>query len=165
MEDTLRYFFSAVFQGFAALVTLGAMFYLYYRQNISEKRKSIEQEMYLLFPASGQRDILSSEGTIPYIQTFLKKNRETRPIPYKPLESLMISYNSLTNEFEKVKKEVPKVIIFTFFILVISMVSLFLVGLCSKVNNILEYIGIFLIGISSCYFLYVGKIIMTTLKD
>jgi len=30
MNTTLLYFYSAVFKGFAAILTLGAMFYLYY---------------------------------------------------------------------------------------------------------------------------------------
>ena len=42
MEDTLRYFFSAVFQGFAAIITLGIMFYLYYLDKFRNRIEDIE---------------------------------------------------------------------------------------------------------------------------
>ncbi len=38
MEETLRYFFSAVFQGFAAIITLGAMYFLYFFDNIKKQK-------------------------------------------------------------------------------------------------------------------------------
>lgn len=46
ISDTLRYFYSAAFQGFAAIVTLGIMFYLYFVQDINNRIKSIEDILY-----------------------------------------------------------------------------------------------------------------------
>ena len=42
MEDTLRYFFSAVFQGFAAVMTLSVMFTIYRLDKFQTRKENLE---------------------------------------------------------------------------------------------------------------------------
>jgi hypothetical protein len=53
MEDTLRYFFSAVFQGFAAFVSLGLFVFFYFLQQISNRLERIETEVKTALSARG----------------------------------------------------------------------------------------------------------------
>jgi len=45
LADTLRYFYSAVFQGFAALISVGLFVFFFRMQQISNKMHSIENEI------------------------------------------------------------------------------------------------------------------------
>jgi hypothetical protein len=79
MENTLLYFFSALFQGFAAIITLGSMFYLYFIEHLNEQKAKIEEELKRQF--NPQRDVQNTlivRGIIEYCRgelPNLKKNK------------------------------------------------------------------------------------------
>ncbi|MDQ7063672.1 MAG: hypothetical protein Q9P90_05420 [candidate division KSB1 bacterium] len=78
ISDTLRYFYSAIFQGFAAVIGIGGMFYVFYKQNLSNKKEKIlnAMESYYSTEDWGNKALIQLEG----VQNRVKRDLER----YKP---------------------------------------------------------------------------------
>ena len=77
-SDTLRYFYSAIFQGFAAIITLGSMFYIYFRQQIENRKDELKKNMeheYRSSPPIYKK--INNEIIITFTRNFCKKNIKT----------------------------------------------------------------------------------------
>ena len=74
MEETLRYYFSAMFQGFAAIIALGAMYFLYFFEKIENQKKEIILEL-KPFAETGFKDYIQKYGLLNMLPKlyYLKK--------------------------------------------------------------------------------------------
>ncbi len=159
MEDTLRYFFSVIFQGFAAIITLGAMYFLFFFEKNENQKKIIlyELEKYKdVVP--GQTEFIILNGIVEYIK------QKVLPIKkgaaYDTLRELMKKYNLLLETESKIKNYLPSLLKGTISILILSFISLFLVGYYNYLNYFLFIIGIIVIFLSIKYLLRIKKIII-----
>ncbi len=69
MEDTLRYYFSAMFQGFAAIIALGAMYFLYFFDKVENQKKEIALKLKgfeRIVP--GSNDSILIHGIVKYLK-------------------------------------------------------------------------------------------------
>ena len=66
MEDTLRYFYSSVFQGFAAIITLGAMYFLYFFDKTNSQKKDLINKLnsYGNYASYENKDYITKNGII-----------------------------------------------------------------------------------------------------
>ena len=157
MEDTLRYFFSAIFQGFAAIITLGIMFYLYYMDKQSRKVDEIEREL-MMFKPSG----LGPDGEerlkyfldfsiIEYMREYSIKRRTTHS-QADPIYMRVNKYDSIIKQKELLSDNLKILFKIARMILICSLLSLFLVGYFYWLNIVLEIAGIILIILSIIFF-------------
>ena len=162
MEDTLRYFFSAVFQGFAAIVTLGIMFYLYYMDKQSRKLDDIEKALSVFKP---DRLTNNSEEKINYYVEygiFEYANKFLLPplVGKKPTHQIVITlnrYNIIVKQNKLLSDQLKKLFKIAILILILSLLSLFTVGYFHSLNIILFIIGIIIIVLSVIFFTFLFK--------
>ena len=157
MEDTLRYFFSAVFQGFAAIITLGIMFYLYYMDKQSRKIDEIEKELLIFKPdrlsdKSGEKiNYYIEHGIFKYASHFLLPPL----IEAKPMHQIVVAmkkYDSIIKQKDSLSKDLKRLFRIATLILIVSLISLFMVGYYLWLNLVLFVIGIFTIVLSAIFF-------------
>jgi len=153
MEDTLRYFFSAVFQGFAALITLGIMFYLYYMDKLSGKTEKIESKLLPLKPGiSGEGfTIYEREGIIGYMKKSLLPKKKDLP-SYDYLRMRVSQYDSIEEQKITSSAKMEGLFKIARVILLLSLISLFLVGYYEWLNYLLTGSGILCIVLSIVFF-------------
>ncbi|MCJ7555143.1 MAG: hypothetical protein MUO34_14825 [Ignavibacteriaceae bacterium] len=163
MVDTLRYFFSAVFQGFAALVTLGSMFYISYFDKIDTKKKRISEEASRQYHPDdeGKLEILKS-GIIPVIKKDLLPKIEKDKKRYFYYSGLVSQFELLNEKENTIKKDIPKVLYLNLTVLIISIISLFLIGYHQTLNYLIFVLGILVIILSIIALLSILKIILKT---
>lgn len=153
METTLLYFFSAIFQGIAAILTLGAMFYMNYLDKTKSRIAELEKEVNRIYQPGG----------IDILDKILKSNIiEVMRDHYLPLHKDQTSYNhhrsivqeyeTITKKLEEIKNLLPSLIILGILLLIFSSVGLFFVGYNVKLNELLFLFGI-LILVMTCTFL------------
>ena len=162
MEDTLRYFFSAVFQGFAAIVTLGIMFYLYYMDNQIRKLDDIEKILSVFKPdrltnnSEEKINYYVEYGIFEYAKSFLLP-----PLVEKnPTHQIVITlnrYNVIVKQNKLLSDQLKRLFKIAILILILSLLSLFTVGYFQWLNIILFFIGIILIVLSVIFFTYLFK--------
>ena len=157
MEDTLRYFFSSVFQGFAAIITLGIMSYLYYMDKQYKKIEEIEKALLMFKPsgidAEGKERLkyFLDFGIVEYMREYtvkrLAENSEANHVVMrvKKYDSIMAKKNTLSSNL-KVLFKIAR------FILIISLISLFMLGYYNWLNTILAISGVFTIMLSILFF-------------
>ena len=153
MEDTLRYFFSAVFQGFAALITLGIMFYLYYMDKLSGKTEKIESKLLHRKPGIGGEGftIYEREGIIEYMKKSLLLIKKDHPA-YSYDRVQVSLYDSIEEQKKSSSAKMKGLFKIARVILILSLISLFLVGYYEWLNYILTGSGILCIVISIVFF-------------
>ena len=153
MEDTLRYFFSAVFQGFAAVIAIGIMFYLYYMDRINKKLEEIETSL-SGFKSSPQSDndlYIKEHGLVSFIKDKILPLK-TNLSAYDPTRSLIVIYDKIKAQNEKLKTKLIILFKLAILIILISLISLFSVGYYSWLNIILFISGIICIFLSVSFF-------------
>ncbi len=159
MEDTLRYYFSAMFQGFAAIITLGAMYFLYFfdknellKNNIIEKLKPYaESEI-------ANRDFTIRNGIIECVKQRILPTKIDNPL-YDTARYLIQKYDLLVDKEIKIKNYLHTLLKNTIVILILSLTSLFLIGYCNLINIILLFVGIISLILSVNILLKVKNII------
>lgn len=157
MEDTLRYFFSAVFQGFSALITLGIMFYLYYLDRQTRKIDEIEKDLMIFKP-----DRLSpgSEEKIKYyiengIFIYTKKYLLPPLVEANPNHQIVVGikrYDSIVKQKIILSDSLLVLFKIATLTLVVSIISLFMIGYYSWLSTILFFIGIVIIALCLVFF-------------
>lgn len=166
METTLQYFFSALFQGFAAVIALGSMFYLYFLQYFNSMKGNIENELKRQY--NQDRNILNDiyiKGIIEYCREELRtKEEDIINLRLNTMRELLKNYDNLCNFYDNVKELIPKLLNTSVIILIVSLVSLFLMGYNSLLNYFLFILGIILIGLSIYNLINVKNIIIKILS-
>ena len=161
MEDTLRYFFSAMFQGFAALIALGAMYFLYFFDKLESQKRTIEE----VLKQPTDRMNLDPETKIALLkdivkcweQKILPGREETTGYDYE--RKLVNDYGTLISRRTEVKNYLSNLLKKTILILIISLISLFLIGFYDWLDNILAIVGVISILLSIHILLLIKKII------
>jgi len=165
MEDTLRYFFSAVFQGFAALIALGAMFYLYFKELSINRTNQIEKELRKFLNVHNNLNIdakIDSQGIELYTDNHLDRNNQfdRREIVVK----LNANYKSIKQKINRVENILPFILRNTFIILITSIFSLLLTGYYCVINYILLIIGAIIVIFSIITLIKMKNFILDILR-
>jgi len=165
MEDTLRYFFSAVFQGFAALIALGAMFYLYFKELSINRTNQIEKELRKFLNVHNNLNIdakIDSQGIELYTDNQLDRNNQfdRREIVVK----LNANYKSIKQKINRVENILPFILRNTFIILITSIFSLLLTGYYCVINYILLIIGAIIVIFSIITLIKMKNFILDILR-
>ena len=163
MEDTLRYFFSAVFQGFAAIITLGAMYFLYFFERIELSKKNIIDKLTPYENETGYKDYIIQNGVIEYLKNILLPKKVDNPA-YEMPRKLLKKYEALTATELKIKSYLPQLLRGTISILILSLISLFLIGYNNILNYCLAVVGIVVIILSIKYLFMIKKVILEIIK-
>jgi hypothetical protein len=150
IRDTLRYFFSAIFQGFAALIALGAMFFFYFRQSVEREMDNLKNEMrnYFNINLPKIRAEIDIEGIVLYVKKYLKSKKGSEDYNIKILSKHLNRYDYLDETMSGFTIKIPEILNMTIQILIISMIGLFFVGYSVIIDSILVIIGAYLIIIS-----------------
>jgi len=155
MEDTLRYFFSAVFQGFAAIITLGIMFYLYYLDKLSNEIKKAEHGLENYIPKTGksveERELYYKEGFFPYMKKYVLTKITDNPS--FTIERQKISrYDSIQEQKESLSTQFKYLFKIARVILIVSLISLFIIGYVKILDYVLLISGATCIILSIIFF-------------
>lgn len=164
ISDTLRYFYSAVFQGFAAIIALGAMFFLYFRQGIENERMRIEERLqnYFVTTISNVRADIDKSGIIQFVRNELKDNE--KGLRKEAQKALVARYDFLSKSLEKIEAKIPAILRDTIIILSLSLIFLFLVGYNPIGDIFLIVAGFFLIILSIRNLISIKNLILIILK-
>lgn len=144
MEDTLRYFFSAIFQGIAAILTLGSMFYLSYLEKINSRIQNLIIETNKIYfpPKKAIVEILGSD-----IIQHLKKNylptMDQKSELFETYCYIISEYEKLKNKKDKLDDKLPGILMFGLLILILSTICLFSIGYYDWLNIAVFVIGVF----------------------
>jgi hypothetical protein len=159
-QETLRYFYSSVFQGFAALFTLAGMFYIYFSQNMLSWLDNLSGKVeVLVVEAFGSRvaanKALQGMDPIAYVENQIgfDKGSWANVIPH------CNEYRKVQYGFNGIKKYLYYLLPLSAFILILSLFALFII----KLNNskAIDYIvfesGVLVVILSCvyCFFLFV----------
>ena len=153
MEDTLRYFFSAVFQGFAAIITLGIMFYLSYLDKFRKQLEDIESFFAGYKPTHGNINdfYVKEHGLVFYVKDKVLPHKGDHP-DHENARHLVSKYEGRIEQKEKLNEELLSLFKIAALILSASLISLFCVGYFIWLNNILFFSGMFNILFSLIFF-------------
>jgi type III secretory pathway component EscR len=162
MEDTLRYFFSAVFQGIAAIIALGSMFFIYYLDKIENQKMKIRNYL------TGKFHTSSLEGNKTFINKGIIEYTKQHIVNYKNDKKNVIFENQLEEykhlrRKEKIRDQIPSFLKLAISILVISLISLFLVGYYCYLNFFLIFVGVIVIIMTFIYLRQLLKLIIQIL--
>lgn len=161
MEDTLRYFFSAIFQGFSAIVALAAMYFLYFFENTRNIKNEIIMKLQEFVGNKRKADRI---GLIQYFKEEVL-SRKADNESYNQIDFLVSKHDKLVNKESSVKSKLAILLKNVLIILFISMISLFLVGYNSYLDYLLVIAGVILIIFSIKYLLLIKKTILTIIED
>lgn len=169
--DTLRYFYSSIFQGYAAIFTLGSMFYIYFSGKVDGLRREMEMNALNLVKISGfypdtnfqEKLFIETVGVFKYMEKYIiprKEDLQTYPA---------YTYLSATYDINIVKegtttriKSILKFIVnLSIPILLLSLICLYFIDFKSSciANEIIFYSGIVFLIASVLYFILLGKLI------
>lgn len=167
MDDTLRYFFSAVFQGFAALITLGAMFFLYFFDKNDNKKFEIETKLkQLIEPTGGEKkSYIERHGIVKYAEEKFLPIKNDKYKNYHLIATLLEENRKILNNENKIKQDIPSLLKISFLSLFISLISLFLSGYHHIINYLLFLIGLFVIYNSIRFFLKLKNLIWSVINQ
>ena len=154
MEDTLRYFFSAVFQGFAAIITLGIMFYLYYLDKFRKRLEDIENFFHGYKPPTGTENdfYVKEHGLILFVKNIvLPPKKDVSAYDYA--RRLVSIYEEKIDQKKILNKKLLSLFKNAILIILISLIALFSTGYVNWLNYILFIAGILNIILSFIFFI------------
>ena len=166
MVDTLRYFFSAIFQGMAALFTLGSMFYISFLEKLENGKKDINNRADKYFHPADHEGVSGTvtKSTIEYIiEIYIPRVISKGNAVDKALSSLESEYKTLTGKEKLIKQKIKPIILDAIIILLISMICLFTVGYSEFLNYCNFIAGSILIFFILYFFVKLYKLILITL--
>jgi hypothetical protein len=168
MEDTLRYFFSAIFQGIAAILTLGAMFYMNYLDKTKSRIAELEKEVNRIYQPGGA-DILDKILRSNIIEVmrdhYLPLHKDQTS--YSHHRFIVQEYETIANQLEEIKNLLPSLIIQGMLLLIFSSVALFFIGYNVILNEIIFFVGILVLFFTFTFLMNLLSIIIvsTELKE
>lgn len=151
MEDTLRYFFSAIFQGIAAILTLGAMFYMNYQERSRSRIKELSDEVRTFFSVHIERT--TEELRMNPVELMISRQKLPRydHENYENHNLIADEFLEIVNKLNLIKEIIPPLIFQGIVLLVVSSISLFAVGYSDIGNKITFCFGIFILFIMSAF--------------
>lgn len=160
MEDTLRYFFSAIFQGIAAILTLGAMFYMNYIDKTRSRISELEKEAHRLYEPGDAKilEIILLTNVIEVMKEHYLKLHEGDE-RYNYHRQIVKEYEDLTKRQVAIRSIIPYLLLKGIILLLVSSTALFCVGLNDNINSILFFIGLFVLLITFSFLLNLNKVI------
>lgn len=159
MEDTLRYYFSAMFQGFAAIITLGAMYFIYFFDKIESKKDNIIDKLKPYAETEiANRDFTIRNGIIECVKQKVLPLKKDIP-QYDTARYLVSKYDALIESENNVKKYLSIMLRKTTTILILSLSSLFIIGYNDYLNYSLIFVGIISLILSIKILLLIKSII------
>jgi len=158
MEDTLRYYFSTLFQGFAAVITLGAMYFLYFFDRIESQKKEIIGKLNIHY-TNTEREFILIHGIVDYVKQKLLPLKKDIP-QYDYERTLVNKFDSLLAVNTNIQNYLPKLLKQTISILIISLVSLFIVGYNIYLNYALVLVGVVCLFLSIKLLLLIKKVVL-----
>lgn len=152
MEDTLRYFYSALFQGIATIITLGSMFYLYFLLSINFRKREIVLNLMSLHEIENRRVLrnLLGEGVVNYVRAELVRGIMGEGTD--AAEALIDEYDSLNNKSKEIKTRTRPILVRSMIILILSLGSLISVGHYNLLNQFLFIFAVILVLFTIIYF-------------
>ena len=163
MEDTLRYFFSAIFQGIAAILTLGAMFYTYFLDKARSRISELEKDAWKQYPPNDP-EVLEMFYHKNIIEVLIEDERTKYIHPYDVFRVKIIDeFKAINQTLNKIKNMIPYLLIKGILLLVISSTALFAVGYGEILNWILFYAGILTLIITYSFIITLYNLILSAL--
>ncbi len=161
MEDTLRYFYSSVFQGFAALITLGAMYYLYFFDKTDSQKKDLIEKLksHGDYANYENRDYIIKYGIITYLEEKLLPLKKDIP-QYDTVRFIVESYKKLQTAESQIKNYLPILLKKSITVLITSLICLFLIGYNLYLDYVLMVAGVIVIILSIDLLLSIKKLIL-----
>jgi hypothetical protein len=153
MVDTLRYFFSSVFQGYAAITTLGIMFYLYYLDKVRKSLEDIESSFSGYKPSSGTEEdfYVKEHGLTLFVKNKVLPLKVNIPA-YDYVRQLVALYEEKIEHKDSFNRKLLRLFKIAVLILLVFLISLFCIGYYEWLNNILFFSGILDILLSFVFF-------------
>lgn len=171
ITNTLRYFYSAVFQGFAALITLGGMFYIFFKQFVDSNKDKLENRMQDQIKGNYINGKVPREfatkDILKYSRKYVeegKSNLAKQGLLYDALKRSIEEYDLINNKLESVKFKIPIILSFTISILMISLISLFSIGYWQWLNITLIGLGIVTISLAVFDLIKIRNLIKEIIK-
>lgn len=170
--ETLKYFFSSIFQGFAALLALGAMFYLYFFERIEREQDSIIKKLEIEF----ERKKTSLEYDTTFFMDTWVASKGVYSLAKKIVgefknDPMYMAMNTLINRYEDTlrreknfRKGIPILVGLNFIILIASLTALFNVDYSHSNNSQAYYFALILLFICIIYFGYLQFIMLRIIK-
>ena len=168
--DTLRWFFSSVFQGFAAIITLGAMFYLYFFEKSERHKSDQENRIWVIFKRIYSsveiNPVIYKKGFVNYLTNdFLPEHEnETGNNALNSIKELTELYNALEEREILLKDYVFRLLKKSVVILSISLIALLLIGFNSYINIALLPVAVIIVVLSILYFNKLKELFAITLE-
>ncbi len=169
-QDTLRYFYSSVFQGFAALFSLGGMFYIYFSQSMTNRLQDLRERVrqhvrHLIGATGGEHMVLIDRNPIEYIENHVDVEK-SKDGAWLTVFSLALEYRTQQRQVSEFKKYMYWLLPLSTVILVMSLFGLFFIKLYDSetVNYIVFGIGILTLVVSCIYFYFLFKMVKDILK-
>jgi len=170
-KDSLRYFFSSTFQGFAAIFTLGSMFYIFYSERVYNAMNGITSKLESIISKNGL--ILNDEDSMSvttygihyFIEQVLKKRDGFNKHPsYKSIDAASTFYFEIKYKHYRLKIKLTFFIIISTFILLFSLFSLLIIDLNDFYNDIASINAIYLLILSIIYLFILVSFIFNCFK-
>ena len=168
MENAMLYFFSAIFQGFAALLTLGVMFYLYYQNKTNERKMWIESELRRQFNPSKQ---VLNEIEMKTVVEYCRENYVKR-LDLENASNWDIFVKTKVDEYDRIMKkkvnierQINPLLSLTIVILIYSMLSLLIIGYSSPSKIPLIIMGLMAIIVSVIVLSMITRLINKIIKN
>ena len=157
-----------MFQGFAALIALGAMFFLYFKQGVENEKTRIEESLLHYYNVNDRntRAEIDRDGIITFAQRQITPFLSQRSLPLRveAQRILLDRYNSITHSLIEIQQKIPTILRDTIIILSISLTALFLVGYHKIGDMVLTLVGLILIVFSILNLISIKNLILTILK-
>jgi amino acid transporter len=161
MEDTLRYFFSAIFQGVAAILTLGAMFYMNYLEKSKSRIKELELETKTMYnPDYKLNKQIFDTNIIEVMRDVFLPNKTHES--YDSHRKIVAEYNEIIKKQKEIKKILPAILPQGIFILISSAIGLFIIGYTEFLNKVVFWMGIILLLITILFCWNLLRLILAT---
>ncbi|GEM_PF-6083266 len=160
LVNTMRYFYSAIFQGFSALLALGSMYYLFFKQQYNSELKDLLFEISTCINFNKKRiDVHKSEILSKAKQKLENVNEESN----KLLKYYLDKFENLNKRLIKIEALVKSIVNYSVFILIFSVILLLNVGINKIYAVVGYYTGIIIVLIAANIFLKTSEIIMITI--
>lgn len=158
--ETLYYFYSAIFQGFAAMFTLILMFVIYYFEKSDRRRYYYEQELEKTAKSMFSFNYINDEinkgkGLYEFIKEIINKRDIEQD---KKLHVLIDACDKLNYQETFVKRQLVYILSLSFVILLSSIILLYLIDIINKNYYLSFYFALGIIVIMFVYFTLAGRI-------
>lgn len=159
MEDSLRYFFSAIFQGIAAILALGAMFYM----NFMDRTKNRINELILNtlrdYNPPAKKTEIEKSNIIEVMKVNLLPTMNRENSSDQKFFMIAEEYDSLKSKKDYLNSKLPGLIRKGILLLVLSGVAMLCIGFYAFLNYLMYGVAILCVALTFIFLLDLKKII------